>query len=83
MLLGGREDFFIQTALPEQDISSAAPKDDEAGAVEWQQGFKVCRAPSASPQDISTLRGMVNDRVSYIWGLLGQLKGPTTFSFTA
>ncbi|CAL5227089.1 g9995 [Coccomyxa viridis] len=43
VLLGGREDFFIQTALPEQDISSAAPKDDEAGAVEWQQGFKVAR----------------------------------------
>lgn len=42
VLLGGKEDFFIQTALPEQDVCSAAPKDDEAGAVEWQQGFKVC-----------------------------------------
>ena len=42
MLLGGKEDFFIQTAMPDQDIGSAAPKDDEAGAIEWQQGFKVC-----------------------------------------
>lgn len=41
MLLGGREDFFIQTALPEEDIGGAAPKDDDAGALEWQQGFKV------------------------------------------
>ena len=41
VLLGGRADFFIQTALPEEDIGAAAPKDDDAGALEWQQGFKV------------------------------------------
>ena len=44
MLLGGREDFFIQMAVPEQDIGTAAPKDDATGAIEWQQGFTVCHA---------------------------------------
>ena len=24
------------------------PKDDEAGAVEWQQGFKVCKQRTQS-----------------------------------
>ena len=41
VLLGGAEDFFIQMAAPEQDIGAAAPQDDAAGAIEWQQGFTV------------------------------------------
>ena len=44
VLLGGGEDFFIQMSLPEQDIGAAAPQDDAAGAVEWQQGFMVRQA---------------------------------------
>ena len=44
VLLGGGEDFFIQTAVPEQDIGAAAPQDDAAGAIEWQQGFTVRQA---------------------------------------
>ena len=49
MLLGGKEDFFIQTAMPEQEVNSGVARDDDAGAVEWQQGFKVCK------QDLQTL----------------------------
>ncbi|CAK0758510.1 hypothetical protein CVIRNUC_002625 [Coccomyxa viridis] len=43
VLLGGGEDFFIQMAAPEQDIGAAAPQNDAAGAIEWQQGFMVAR----------------------------------------
>ena len=55
VLLSGKEDFFIQTALPEQALCSAAPKDDEAGAVEWQQGFKVFIPGSAAPRYVCYL----------------------------
>ncbi len=61
VLLGGGEDFFIQMAAPEQDIGAAAPQNDAAGAIEWQQGFMVrqcCQGLSQLRQGLSAASGM-------------------------